>query len=136
MASSVEDVASRIGAHEGASEAVLERLEEWAKGRVPDTYFSFLRRCNGAEGLLSPAAYVALWRAEDVAELNSGYAVDEFAPGLVLFGTDGGDTGYAFDSRDPASPVVEVPLMGMDLEEVKEIAGTLDAFFEVLTARR
>ena len=135
MASRVEEVVGQIGAHEGASNAALQELGEWAKGRLPDWYLSFLRRCNGAEGALSVSSYIALWRAEDVADLNSGYAVDEFVPGLILFGTDGGNTGYAFDSRGSALRVVEVPLLGMALEEVTDIASDLEEFFEVLSSR-
>ena len=69
---------------------------------------------NGAEGSIGQS-YLVVWPADEIVELNQTYRVDDFAPGLVLFGGDGGNTGYAFDKRSVSPRIVEVPLMGMDL---------------------
>ncbi len=74
-----------------------------------------------------------LWSAPQVIELNGAYAVNDFAPGLLLIGTDGGDTGYGFDLRHRSSNVIEVPLVGMSWEEAKEIA---DSFADFLLRLR
>jgi hypothetical protein len=48
-------------------------------------------------------------------ELNKDYQVDEYAPGLFFFGSNGGGEAFAFDLRTAARPVVAVPFVGMDL---------------------
>jgi hypothetical protein len=74
------------------------------------------------------AGYVALWCLDQLAELNDAYAVNEFAPGLLLIGSDGGDTAYALDRRGHEAPVVSVPFVGMSLAEVHEIGSDMVGF--------
>ena len=45
--------------------------------------------------------------------------VSEFAPGLILFGSDGGGEAYAFDVREAVPIIVEVPFIGMGGDEAK-----------------
>ena len=119
----------------GATEAQISKLSQLFEGRPPSDYIAFLQRSNGAEGPLGSEAYLAIWPADQVSELNKAYAVDEFAPGLVLFGTDGGNTGYAFDTSKELH-VVEVPLVGMDLNEARPIAPTFTGFLDALEKRK
>ena len=67
-------------------------------------------------------------------DYNREYAVDEFAPGLVLLGTDGGDTGYGVLHRPSGVEYVRVPLVGLSVEgaepvgkSVTELLGRLGA---------
>jgi hypothetical protein len=39
--------------------------------------------------------------------------VAQFAPDLLLFGSDGGGEAYAFDTRESPWGVVKVPFIGM-----------------------
>jgi len=57
--------------------------------------------------------YVMLWKAEELKPLNAGYEVARFAPGLFLFGSDGGGEAYAFDIREDPWVVIQVPFIGM-----------------------
>lgn len=81
---------------------------------LPADYVDFLRRHNGGEGFAGEHC-VVLFKAEELKPFNDGYEVDEYAPGLVLFGSNGGGEGYAFDTRDGAMSVVRVPFIGMEL---------------------
>jgi len=62
---------------------------------------------------------------------NEGYRAPEFVPGLILFGTDGGNEAYAFDATDPALPVVRVPFIPLDRTEAIRVS---DTFVELLEA--
>jgi hypothetical protein len=44
---------------------------------------------NGGEGSVGDT-YVILWRIEELIEMSKAYDVAEYAPGLFLFGSDGG----------------------------------------------
>ncbi len=94
---------------------------------VPSEYGDFLRAHNGAEGMVSPEQYVILWRAEQLEELNADYSVSEFLPGVLLIGTDGGDTAYGIDDK---GQYVSVPIVGMGASELRSLGSSLEEFLE------
>ncbi|WP_425313289.1 SMI1/KNR4 family protein [Paenibacillus mangrovi] len=53
--------------------------------KFPSDYKEFIVQCNGAEETVGNA-YVQLWAIDELVGLNEGYAVKEFADGLVIFG--------------------------------------------------
>lgn len=97
----------------------------------PKDYVEFILYSNGAEGNIGEN-YLILWSIEDIIDLNEAYGVNEFAKGLVLFGSDGGGTAFAFDTRRNDTQIVTVPFIGMDLEEVKTCSNTFNGFFQYL----
>lgn len=91
-------------------------------------YAEFLLRHNGAEGFVSGNSYVALWSAAQTRELNEAYRVAEFAPGVLLFGTDGSDTGFGID--EATGRYVSVPLVGMSREALRDEGASFEEFLE------
>lgn len=67
--------------------------------KLPDQHISLMMESNGAEGNIG-SSYLAIWAVEQIVQLNEGYAVNEFTPGLVYFGSDGGGMAYAFENRN------------------------------------
>jgi hypothetical protein len=116
----------------GAAENTVRQLSSSLGVGLPADYVEFLLSTNGAEGPIGQSSYVSVWPVEEVQVLNNEYAVKEFAPGLLLFGSDGGDTGYAFDTRFKDERVVEVPFIGMSLDAVTPRGRSLAEFFEYL----
>jgi cell wall assembly regulator SMI1 len=107
----------------GASEDAIRAAVSSLGCPLPADYLEFLRQHNGGEGFLGNH-YVILWQAEELSAFNEEYEVNQYAPGLVLFGSSGGGEGYAFDTREKAMPVVQVPFIGMDLRYAKPIAAS------------
>jgi len=68
---------------------------------LPESYIQFLRAHDGGEGFI----------------------------GIFLFATNGGGEGYGFDTVDPASPIVQIPLIGMDRQCAVPVASDLPALF-------
>ena len=91
--------------------------------KLPTDYEQFLREHDGGEGFIS-SNYLILWKAEQLNAFNREYEVERYAPGLFLFGSDGGGEGYAFDARDVTMPVVRVPFIGMELRYANLIAAS------------
>lgn len=118
-----------MGSREAASDDLVWQVEDALRVQLPSDYVAFVKESNGAEGPLSESAYVALWRVDELREANEDYGVEDFAPGLLLFGSDGGDTAYAFDTTDDMA-VVAVPFMGMSRDELRPIAPTFSQFVE------
>lgn len=98
----------------------------------PDQYISFVLESNGVEGSIGSCSYLAIWPAEQLAILNEEYAVNEFSPGLVYFGSDGGGMAYAFDRRDGKMQIVEIPFESIDIGDIKLLGNTFVDFWQCL----
>lgn len=118
-------LAGQLTLHAPAEASSIEQFQMDHGLKLPEDYVGFLLRSNGADGPVGETGYVSLWAINELSELNIGYRVGEFAPGLLLFGSDGGDEAFAFDLRDATMPIVEVPFIGMSLDEARPLAATL-----------
>ncbi len=99
-------------------------------GVLPADYAQFLARHNGGEGFVG-ATYIVLWQAGQLAEFNDDFQVAATAPGLVMFATDGGEQGFAFDAR---GGVVMINITAMDPAAAKPVGGTFSEFMDRLAA--
>jgi len=95
--------------------------------RLPLDYLHFLCEHNGGEGLISKT-YVRLWKADELRASNEAYEVKQNAPGILLFGSNGGGEAFGFDTRDAAMPVVRIPFVGMDRSDAIIIASSFTDF--------
>jgi len=115
-------------------EGAIEEFRAASKFHLPEEYLSFLRQTNGGEGSVGEGgAYAIFWKLEELNELNDAYQVEEFAPGLFLFGSNGGGEAFAFDGRNEPGRIVKVPFVGMELDSVRLIAPNFDEFLEELS---
>jgi hypothetical protein len=112
--------------------AEVQNFETSAGLRLPADYADFLQWSNGGEGFIGPKAYVILWKLGDLVEMNEAYQVSEYAPGLFIFGSDGGGEAFAFDIRTSGMPIVSIPFVGMDRSLTQVVAPTFNDFLEAL----
>jgi hypothetical protein len=84
-----------------ATDAIIAESEKQLPGKLPLEYVEFLKLTNGAEGFVG-RAYVMLWSVEELASMNHSYEVQDYAPGLLIFGSDGG--GEAYSGWQPHRP--------------------------------
>jgi len=70
----------------------INEVEEVFGIKFPCEYVDLMKITNGVEGKIGENSYIAIWQIENIIQYNKGYAVEEFAPGLLIFGSDGGDT--------------------------------------------
>ena len=112
-----------------ASAASVERLVASSPVRLPSDYLAFLAVSDGGEGDLGvEPGWIVFWSSEKVIELNSSYAVAEFAPGLLGLGSNGGGELIALDTSAGAPyPVVSVPFVPMAREEARPICESFAA---------
>jgi len=111
-----------------ASPESLQCLKTIEGVDLPDDYRTFLTEGNGGEGFIG-AEYLILWKAEELEKFNLEYEVEAYAPGLFLFGSNGGGEGLGFDTRDTPYKIVQVPFIGMNLEYASHVA---DSFLDLL----
>lgn len=109
--------------------AIRQRIPKDYPREIPNNYFLFLLTNDGGEGFVGDE-YFILWRAADLMLYNEAYEVTKHAPGLFIFGSNGGGEAYAFDLRDPGVPVVRVPFVGMSLDFAEVIAENFEQLLE------
>jgi hypothetical protein len=66
--------------------------------------------------------------------LKVNLTIPKYAPGLLLFGTNGGGEGFGFDSRSGDYEIVMVPFIGMELKYAHYLADSFSQFLEVLSS--
>ncbi|MGE0133397.1 MAG: SMI1/KNR4 family protein [Blastocatellales bacterium] len=123
------ELVRQMGLNPGAKENEIRKLEAALRVELPHQYVEFMSYTNGVEGFIDPDRYLVVWPIEEVEIMNKELAVDEFTPGLIFFGSDGGGEGYAFDARNDEMHIVEIPLVGMSLDEATICGKT---FYEFL----
>lgn len=111
-----------------ASADNLRNLRAIKGVELPDDYFSFLAEFNGGEGFIG-VEYLILWKTEELEQFNREYEVETYAPGLFLFGSNGGGEGFGFDTKSTPYKVVQVPFVGMDWKHASNVA---DNFLDLL----
>ncbi|HUW28640.1 MAG TPA: SMI1/KNR4 family protein [Sulfuriferula sp.] len=124
------EYANKLNLKQPASEATLMQLR--SADRLPKDYVDFLRKSNGAEGFVGNS-YLILFAAEAIEPINQAAAVDRFAPGLIIFGSDGGGKSYAFDTRQEEVTIVEFFDMDIGDEEPVFCAKSLTEFLKYLS---
>jgi hypothetical protein len=90
----------------------------------------FVEYSNGAAGSFPNGNHIMLWRIERLLERNRSYEVEDYAPGIFVFGSSGGGEAYGFDTRSSMA-VIQIPFVGMQLSEVEYL---VPSFTEFLTA--
>jgi len=103
----------------GASAEVLQTLQATVAIDLPDQYINLLNYSNGGEGPLPVQPYnFCLDSSEYVIERVLSGATEEFFPGFLMFGGNGGGEYIAFDIRGPQPwPVVAIDMTNIDLAE-------------------
>lgn len=127
MKKEMNEVFSQLTLKSGASTNEIEKAQSCLHVTLPDDYKDFLLKSNGAEGTVGNN-YLVLWSVEEIIKLNEGYSVERLAPGLLLFGSNGGDEAYGFDTQSEMVSVVNIPFVGMSRREIRFISSTFNEF--------
>jgi hypothetical protein len=126
--SAVDDFISEMEVRAPAGESTILHAERQLGLKLPGDYVSFLQKTNGGEGWARESEYLVLYSADELAIRNTTCSVQELAPGLLIFGSDGAGEAYGFDTRDKRMSVVMVPFIPMRWKEAIEMATTFTSF--------
>lgn len=106
----------------------MEKVEKHFGFSLPSDYKSFMNTHDGGEGFIQEQ-YLILWRTGELIEFNRDYEVEKYAPGFVLFGSNGGGEAFAFDARSGENMRIKmVPFIGMGLDDAKLVADSFEKF--------
>jgi hypothetical protein len=125
----MEDLFASFTSRPGVTGEQIANAEKVLRVEFPPQFREFVKVRNGGEGLIGQT-YVVLWDVSELGRMNRAYEPDIWAPGLLMFGTDGGNEGFGFDTREPGLPIVQVPLAGMSWGEARPLGNTFSDFLE------
>jgi hypothetical protein len=125
--------ASRFVANPPASRDAIDDVQTKLKFTLPESYVKFPLTANGGEGFIGDS-YVILWRVEELVSANAAYKVAEFAPGLFLFGSNGGGEAFGFDACSDAELIVSIPFVPMDKSDARPVGLKFQAFIDGLSS--
>jgi cell wall assembly regulator SMI1 len=118
----------------GAAPSAIAEVEKQLGLELPRDYSECLSFSNGYEGVIgrSDGNFVRIWRVEDLLATNEAYQPSPWAPGLLLFGTDGGGEGFGFDLRASRPPIVMIPFIPMNWSEARRMGDTFPEFLQLM----
>jgi hypothetical protein len=131
MDATVKKIIDQLGKGDPAPSDAVSSLQRSCRMELPQDYLNFLTFFNGAAGTLPNSYHLILWPAETLLDLNEAYQVQEYAPGIFIFGSNGGGEAYGFDTRSSMA-VIQVPFVGMALSEAEYLAPSFTAFLIAL----
>jgi hypothetical protein len=126
-----KELFARFEGNPPASPESIARCQAGLSFSLPADYVQLLREMDGGEGFIGDH-YLMLWSVERFVEMNTGTYFAEAAPGLIVFGSDGGGDAFAFDTRSAPPPIVMVPNVGMEWDVAIVLAADFNSFLQVL----
>ena len=127
----IQQIMSKMEFNNPTNVSELEKVEKNYNIDFPDDYKKFILASNGAEGSIGNNKYLVLYPIDELIEINNEYEVEKNQPGLIYFGSDGGDTSYAFDTTDKMS-LVSIPFICIHTEEKEKLGNNFEEFIENL----
>lgn len=94
---------------------------------LPKDYLDFVRDHNGG-WIVTDDIYVHFRKIGELKQMNANYGTDHRTPELFLFGDNGSGEGYAFDMRSEPWKIVQVPFIGLAMEDAWTLADSFSDF--------
>ena len=92
---------------------------------LPEQYIDFMKEHNGGEGDIGET-WLVLFPLEVLQGMNDAYSIEEFLPGHIIIGTNGGGELYGIDAEGNYFNVPEIiekeyiAILGNDIDELSE----------------
>lgn len=133
MREGIKRVAIQLKWKGPASEHEIDSARSRIGFSLPEDFLELYRHANGLSGNLEPSGeHLIVWPIGELPELNAAYNVSDYAPGIFIFGSNGGGEAYGFDTRQPGLPVVMIPFIGMELRYARPVAPSFTEFLDAL----
>ena len=120
-----EKLANSFDTVSPATPSAIETVEKFFNLKLPTDYKEFLQFTNGLEGETADS-YLVLWSAEELVDLNQAYNVNEFVSNIIIFGSDGAEDAFGFDTTNMT--IVKLPYIGMGHIANEKLSDTFGDF--------
>ena len=135
MAIRLDQITRKLVKRRKTSQQMLKKIAAQLNISWPPGYEEFMLTSNGAEGFIGKQ-YLQLWKVQDIPDMNKELQSDEFTPGIIMFGSDGGDEAYAFDSTRSPQMIIRMPFIMSDSDEITDMGDSFESFLITLSKMR
>jgi len=118
------------------SDYLISEFERVEGLRLPRSFRDFLKVGNGGEGAVGEFGYANFWRLEDIAGLNRDYKVQQYLPGYLVIGSDGGGEAFAFKRDSQKEYYVQVPFVGLSEEDCMYMGNSFEELLSKLSCEQ
>jgi len=105
----------------------ISAIEIFFNYTFPTDYKDLLLVTNGLEGR-TEKQYLVLWSTHELMELNTAYQVKEFVSDLIIFGSDGAEDAFGFNTSGKTISVVKLPFIGMGYLPTEKLDDSFNSF--------
>jgi len=114
-------------------ESLIQALLEKIDFPIDPDYWNFIENHDGGQLFFDNNEYLGLWTVEEVIQLNPYFEGDPEMDNYFFFGSDGSNTGYAFDKRNGG--VVSIDYIEWGEVEPKNIGDSFKSFINELSKK-
>lgn len=136
----MEDILRRLtkkmSVKPGVTREEIAQVEGMLQKEFPPDYVSFLLFTDGGIGSIGEGNYVELWPLEELIPSNEANEVNKYAPGLLLFGSDGGGEAYGFNTNVHPYEVVKIPFIGLEWEDAIDLSHSFIGFLKDIESQK
>lgn len=123
----IKDIEKNLPLDDQTFDSVLRSID----CKFPPDYLDFMRQYNGGEGEIPNGQWLILWPIEQLKSYNEMYGVAEFAPALLLVGSNGGAMAYGIKRNEGV--FFEVEFVRLSESAAIEIGRSFDEFLSSLS---
>ena len=123
----LDSLAKHFDVSAPATRSEIAEAETSLNYSFPADYTDFLLMTNGLEGK-GGDGYLVLWSAKELIELNAAYQVKEFVADVIIFGSDGAEEAFGFDTSVVPAAIIKLPFIGMGYVPNERLAGSFEEF--------
>jgi hypothetical protein len=118
-----------------APAGLVERVEQEMDCTLPADVKTFLQEHDGGSGTLGAQKRpIELWSLERIRDECEAQEVTRSVPGLVLFGSDGGEEGYGWFPRLRQRRYGRISLIAAGAHEFEALSDSFEELLESLAA--
>jgi hypothetical protein len=100
MGDAIKRVVSQLNWKGPASEREIDSARSRIGFSLPEDFLELYKHSNGLSGNLEPSGkYLIVWPIGKLLEKNAAYNVSDYAPGIFIFGSNGGGEAYGFATK-------------------------------------
>lgn len=104
----------------------FEKVIQSIDCKFPTGYLEFMRQYNGCEGGVLDGQWLVLWPIEELQSYNEMYGASEFAPELLLIGSNGGAIAYGIERKEGI--FIKTEYVRMSKEDAVQVGNNFQEF--------
>ncbi len=130
MKNTIEKQVKSLNKNIAPDDLVYSKLLESINFKIDIDFLEFIKKYNGAEGILGENNFILFWKIEQLIALNPYYKGVKECDGLLFFASNGSNLGYAFEKK--SGWIVGIDFLDISFTQPEIMAQSFDLFLNKL----